>query len=496
MAGPERRGVEFPEGESGSTFFHRLLREAAARWPAVLDAGSPGDAGAFRSGYGQQLTRFESARLASPERLAIGRFLVERAADGFCWADEAGEVPLPVALARPADPLPAPCRPLAGKGRLVPRVPYHGRLHEGVAIRELGARLVAEERATGPVALALRWLVENALDTAGEIDLQGRRFAVVGAAAEIAPTQLLLEAGADVLWIDTVSPPAALVKDSTLSGRLFAPSEPTDLLRDPGRIAATLRAFAEPEPIDVGLYAYAPGRGREWRLTAAMNAIVDAMPAGSVRSLALMVSPTTPVPPWPDMLDAAARRHAARPGWQRLLEAAGLLEEAYVGDGEQRLLRNVVSVQGSGYQAAQYLGKTLAAERWATSGPTGQGAPVSVSANVAAITMTRSLRHPVFEAAFEGAAAFGVEAFLPEETRALNGLLLIHDLLNPNAPGAVPGAGASAGQRARSLLSQQVHGGLFAMPYALDPAIRVAAVLGLARRPSRLPGFLRGVLVG
>ncbi len=492
----ERCGVVFPEGETGSTLLLRLLRETAARWPGVLDEASLADGRAFRSAYGERLTRFESARLASGERLAIGRFLVERAAEAFGHAAEGSEVSLATALARPGDPAAVECVLLSGKGRLAPRVSYHGRLHEGSAIRELGERLVADERATGPVAAALRWLVENALDAAGEIDLQGRRFATVGAAAEIAPTQLLLEAGADVLWIDTVAPPATLVKDSTLSGRLFVPREPTDLLRDPRRIAATMRAFAEGGPLDVGLYAYAPGRGREWRLAAAMNAIVDAMPAGSVRSVALMVSPTTPVPPGADMLAAANRRYAARPRWQRSVEALGLLGEAHVGPEGDRLLRNVVSVQGAGYQAAQYLGKTLAVERWATVGPTGQGAPVSVSANVAAITMTRSLRHPVFEAGFAGASAFGVEAFEPEETRALNGLLLIHDLLNPNAPGATPGDGAGPAERARRLLSQQVHGGLFAMPYALEPAIRVAAVIGLAKRPGLLPGFVRAVLGG
>lgn len=259
-------------------------------------------------------------------------------------------------------------------------------------------------------------------------------------------------------------------------------------------MAATLRAFAADEPVDVGLYAYAAGRGREWRLTAAMNAIVDSLPAGSLRSVAMLVSPTTPVAQRSDTLRASDLRHAERPLWQRGLETAGLLAAPHVGEGDARVLRNVVSVQGAGYQAAQYIGKTLAAERWATSGPSGQGGPVMVSANVAAITMTRSLRHPVFEAGFAGAAAFGVETFEPDTTRALNGLLLIHDLLNPEAPGAVPGASESPEERARDLLAQQVHVGLFAMSSDLESMIRIGALIGLARRPGLVPGFVRSLL--
>jgi hypothetical protein len=36
------------------------------------------------------------------------------------------------------------------------------------------------------------------------------------------------------------------------------------------------------------------------------------------------------------------------------------------------------------------------------------------------------------------------------------------------------------------LLSQQVHGGIYSLPYELESAIRVAAVAGMAQRPSVL----------
>ena len=113
------------------------------------------------------------------------------------------------------------------------------------------------------------------------------------------------------------------------------------------------------------------------------------------------------------------------------------------------------------------------------------GRRFTVSANVAAISRTRSLSHPLFEAAYAGATAFGVETFAPETTRALSGLLTLHDLLNPAAPGA-----PRRRRRARSS-RERFHGGFHVVPWAIDPALRVAAVIGLARRPALLARMLR-----
>jgi hypothetical protein len=137
-------------------------------------------------------------------------------------------------------------------------------------------------------------------------------------------------------------------------------------------------------------------------------------------------------------------------------------------------------MQGASYQAAQYVEKLCAAERWAAL----PGRRFTVSANVAGISRTRSLSHPLFEAAYAGAIAFGVETFAPDTTRALNGLLTLHDLLNPASPGA-PGRDPCA------LFSERFHGGFHVVPWAIDPALRVAALIGLARRPALLARMLR-----
>jgi hypothetical protein len=81
-----------------------------------------------------------------------------------------------------------------------------------------------------------------------------------------------------------------------------------------------------------------------------------------------------------------------------------------------------------------------------------------------------------------------VRIFEPATTRALNGLLVLHDLLNPEAPGAAGRAFASEQHKARALLSQQVHGGIYNLPYELEPAIRASAVIGMTSKPSVLFG--------
>jgi hypothetical protein len=148
-----------------------------------------------------------------------------------------------------------------------------------------------------------------------------------------------------------------------------------------------------------------------------------------------------------------------------------------------------VSIQGLSYQAAQYISKIAAAETYAVFGTSLHeqlARPVTVSANVAGITRTRSLSHPLFEAAFAGAHHFGARIFDAATTRALSGLLTLHDLLNPAAPGAAGAGSAQAREKAARLHSQQIHGGIYGLPFAIEGVIRAAAVAGLGRNPSLL----------
>ncbi len=475
-------GVRLPSGATASSALFGLLQDTCRRFPSLAEARLPESGKQFRGKYPELLVRFEAARLASAERTAVAASLVEASHEALIAGPADAARPLAEAVRAAAEPVATEVTRLAGTGRLVPAVPYRGVLHRGPGLHALVDDLAARDLLAPSARAALRWLFDHALDEAGELDLADRRFALLGAGAELAPTPLLLEAGAEVLWIDRVSPPEALGKDSALSGRLRLPQEPMDLLERPEAVVATLLRFAESGPIDLGLYAYAPGNGREWRLEATMNAIVDALPRDALRSVSLLVSPTAPLPLGPDEREARERHHAARRPWQRVLGRAGLLgSDAPVTVGDVAVPRLVVALQGASYQAAQYLEKVLAAERWLAR----PERAFALSANVAGISQTRSLSHPLFQAAYAGAAAFGVETFRPETTRSLNGLLTLHDLLNPAAAGA-PGA-----TDADALLAQRFHGGFHVVPTAIDPSLRVAAGIGLLRQPALLGRLLR-----
>jgi hypothetical protein len=485
----ERSGVVLPAGASAASVYHGVLQATAARFPEDLAAAAvPDDPAAFRSSFPDVVGRFEAARTASLRRAEIARFAAATSRQELLLADGGDERPLAALEVGDGAAIPWKVQPLAGSGRYSPSASYRDTSARGAEIGALARRLEACDLMSADAARALAWVSEEATNDAGEIDLAGRRFALLGAAAELAPLAMLLEAGADVLWVDVQPPPDALAKDSALSGRLFVPETPLDLLARPAEVLATLAAFAEDGPVDVGCFAYAPGRGREWRLTAAMNAVVEALPSASCRSVGLFVSPTSPGHVSADELAWSERRREQRPGWQSALDRLGLTGRGpFEGGDPSRIHRTIVDIQGVSYQAAQHLEKLVSAEAWA-SRPLEEGGALRVSANVAAITRTRSLRHPIFLAAYAGAEAFGVETFAPEDTRSLNGLLWLHDLLNEEA---APARGQRGDLDLEALLGRRIHGGLYGLPTELRPSLMVAAVLGFARKPSLLGGLIR-----
>ncbi len=483
MGDEQRAGVQFRGGRGGAALLYRQLRGQAERDPAAYAGALPEELRPFRRGYGEALVRFEAARAAHPQRGQHAVALAAATAADMAFVDDAGERPLAEALAG-ASPLVLEHRRFAGAGGLAPALPEPVPAEGPGSFDAATGRLLADGRLTAAAARALGWICERARREGGEIDLRGTSFAILGAAAELAPTLLLLEAGARVLWIDRVPPPEGLEKQSELSGELWWAPEGADLLARPGEIAATLEAFAGTGPLHLGLYAYAPGAAREWRLTHAMNAIARAV-ASRLASVSLLVSPTTPVVLEPEDREASTRRRERRPAWQAALDRLARFPAGAVEHGPAAVARSIVSIQGASYQAAQYLGKRITAEAWLAEGIEGQR--VTVSANVAPISRTRSLSHPVFEAAFGGARAFGVETYPPPFTRSLMGWLMLHDLLNPEAPGAA----APVAERAPLAGAQQVHGGLLSLPYALDPALRFAAIIGFARRPGLAMRLLR-----
>ncbi|MGH7286734.1 MAG: hypothetical protein ACREI8_01785, partial [Myxococcota bacterium] len=219
MAKPVSDGVTLPQRVSASALLHRLLHEASERFADLAPARVPESGERFRRDFPEALARFESARAASAERGAIARFLVEASHRAL----GVGATPLDEAVREGAEPLELESWWMVGSGRLLPAIPYRGRIFRGREVLELSEDLAARELLAKAAQGAIRWLLDTTLDGAGELDLSGWRFALLGAGAELAPTPLLLEAGAEVLWIDLAAPPEALAKDSALSGRLCVP---------------------------------------------------------------------------------------------------------------------------------------------------------------------------------------------------------------------------------------------------------------------------------
>ena len=470
MTSIETQQVAIEQSRSALSLLHNLCLEAKSQFAQVFDQLSiPQDIKSFRNRYDTVIAQFEALRIGSDQRLEIAQFLVLSAGNNIVWQTDAESSTLQNFLLASGSTKPAKLsqRVFAGKPGWHPAIEYRGEQYAGQNLGQLSQVLLQRNIISPQAATALQNIVVNLLEDE-LLSLENKKIVMLGAGAEMAPTRQLLAAGADVLWVDPQPPPQEWHEAPSLSGRLFIPDQPLDLLTNPDKVLATILEFAQHQQVDIGLFAYAPGKARELRLTASMNAIVDALPEQMVGSIVMLVSPTTPTQLDSHDLQQTALRLANRPWWEAVCAACGLLKPQHLSTGKLPAVTNtVVQIQGASYQMAQYICKTLTAEVWAGKG-------MRVSANTAAISRTRSLAHPVFAAAFGGAEAFGVETMTPEQSRGLNGLLAFNDILGEQLP---------------ELGSVRVHGGIHTLPYSLGSALRIAAAIGFVRSPKLLRGL-------
>lgn len=463
--------------KSASQILFEVLDAAVKTFELPLDAITwPSDAGRFRKRYVDILPRLEAVRLAHPQRHEIAQQMAESILDYLLVGDES----IAEHLRAPAEPLTLRVVKGTGEEGWSPCFFHEDRSWQNVAL--LGQQLNSERVVSRGAADSLNWLQQNILDHK-PISLHGRKVVVLGAAAEMASTREFLLAGADVLWIDRAPPGDWFLEGTEYSGTLHYTEAAADLLTQPAQILATINAFADGNPVDLCLYAYAPGQAREIRLTGVMCAMVNAMAREAISSVTILVSPTTPSSLSEDDLSEMQSRRDGRPFWEGALNTLGLLGSGggYCQQGNHATIRSLVSIQGASYQAAQYLCKVIMAETWATSGLSGASSnePIRVSANTAAITQTKSLDHPVFDAAFGGAEAMQVLTLTPEQSQCLNALLAITDWLREEMP--VPGA-------------VRIHGGIHTLPYPLESALVPAAAIGFTKSPGLLLGLIRANL--
>ncbi|MGV9182792.1 hypothetical protein [Arcanobacterium canis] len=252
---------------------------------------------------------------------------------------------------------------------------------------------------TSHAADQLVWAAFNGLD------LSGRRIAVIGAGAELAPTRFLLSRGADVLAVirPESSRREALIADaSALPGTLHVP-QVGDVARDPSTIAGWL--------IDNGVEAileclYAPGAKF---LAAAIGADQVIRMVSEARDILVgyIGSP----------LDAVVLPPRLAPGgdeWSRRARGKGAMDAG--------VFDAVIPLQGPNYLASKRIG------RWRATDLRAHGTRVSY--HIAPLAQTHSvLDTAILQAAYRGMGIFGISSFPANATAAMMAMLFAGDLL-------------------------------------------------------------------
>lgn len=475
--------------ETGTSLLRALFESARTAFPDDFASLTlPSEDAGFKARFAELVPQFEALRVVSARRAEIARALCLSALSRLRFVDAQGARPLSDAVAEPSAALPLVRVALPGAGTLLPSVDFRGHLYEGAQVGALADELFEARLATR----AARDALERVASTRG-LSLAGERFVLIGAGAELSPVYALLEAGAEVLWLDLRNPPIDHLLEPRLAGALSYVERGADVLAQPAAMRATIERFADGRPVHIGLYAFAGGAARELRLDFTSLAIVRALPASLLRSVALLLSPTSASPISREDAERADQRKQSAGTVQRALLRAGPLSTGHLAAGERRLSCAVVTQQGTSYQVAEYVGKRLAAEALFSYGSDlGEeaAAPLAVSANMAPITATSSLASPLLEAALLGAESLDMLIAQPSTSRAISALLTIHDALHASAS-AAHAAQAEPSAALDALFARQFHGGVHAQPYALEGLIRMAALRGLTQRPKLALELLR-----
>lgn len=501
VAGERETGtVRLSDGVTGAEVLGTVLRQAIADFPeAFAGMTLPADAGSFKARLAELLPQFEAARIGSPRASAIARAVSLGAAAHLRFVsgsdDDKTERSLGEYLRESAEALPLVRVDLPGPGLLSPSAQYEGRLYIGDELGALASELERTHLATRAAAQALRRVMQTARSG---LSLAGERFVLFGAGAELSPVYTLLEAGAEVLWLDRDRPPIDQLLEPRLGGALLYVDRGVDVLRQPAALRATIVEFARGAPVHIGMHAFAAGQACPLLLSLTMNEIVRSLPSTLVQSISYLLSPTSVSPIAPEDARQADQRQLSVSGMRRALLRTGSLQPGHFVADEQRLSRAVVPQQGASFQVAEYVGKRLMAEALLAYGSTlgegiehdrHDGRALGVFANMLPITATRTLASPLMEAALLGAASYDIMIAQPVVSRSLAALMLLDDVLG--ARSKTTRVMTSDAQRRAQLFAKQVHGGVHAQPFALDGIVRMAALKGLAQRPKLAIELLR-----
>jgi hypothetical protein len=511
----ENAEVALAQGATGADVLGASLRQALAQYPHVFGGLTlPSESAQLKARMAELLPQFEAARIASEEAGEIARTVCLGATAHLRYeARDAAREPAADALADPgssladelataAAPLPLVRVDLPGPGRLRPSAEYQRFMYRGDELAQLASALDEAHFATKAATRALAQLGERA-STSHELSLAGQRFVLFGAGAELSPVYTLLEAGAEVLWLDRARPPIDHLLEPRLSGALLyvdAEVGGVDLLRQPAAVRATILEFADGRPVHFGMHAFASGQCSPLLISLTMNEIVRSLPPGIVQSLSYLLAPTSVSFVAPEDAAVADERRGAAPTLRRALARTGSLQAGHLTVREQRLSCAVVQQQGASFQVAEYIGKRLAAEAFSSYGSGLDGDPrrnhdpsgprLPVYANMAPITRTRSLASPLMEASLLGSSSYDLLIAQASTARSVCSLLTVHDLLAARPTDVAAGIDAHAARLAK-MFALQFHGGVQAQPYALEGIVRLATLRGIAQRPKLAFEFWR-----
>lgn len=485
-------GVQFPlvDGRRSTT---QLSRDVVATAVADVDeelAVAVADEPTWHTAYADHL-RTMTARAAErgSNASAIARAGLDRLHTSFVVVTEDGtERPLDDAVAdEPDDPLRT--RGVIGAADRVTElvVPYRGQQLRGRAILDQARRWADD----GVVEESFVDAIARVLDNPDWLDLRDRRFALLGAGAEMGPTELLLAWGAEVWAVDVPVTGVwerleRLARDG--AGTMHVPvradgSDGCDLIAEPARVRAWLAGIEG--PVTIGNYAYADGADFV-RVAMAADAVIVALqrgrPTGEV-GLTYLATPTDVFAVPMAAVEHARRRHADAGALGVLGRVANRVSggRAFVPNHRDTITDEhgrelgiadcLVLQQGPNYALAKRL------QRWRSLVARQDGHSSSV--NVAPATMTRSVtKNRVLAAAYRGAPVVDVEPFEPATSRAVMAALLVHDL-HHGAGVVADGADDAAGTRTEhELTDAAAHSGLWRVAWEPRSALGLAVLAG------------------
>lgn len=481
-------GVQFPavDGRRSTTQLSRdvISHAVADADPALADAVAREKA--WHKAYADHLrTMTALAAVKGAHASSIARRGLDRLHDEFVVVAEDGtERPIDEAVAAEPDTT-FDTRTVEGNQARVEElvVPYRGRDLRGQEIVDQAARWADD----GVVEPSFVDAMARVVARPDWLDLSGRTFALLGAGAEMGPTERLLQYGADVIAVDIPAPHVWQRLEGLAmagAGTLHVPVRPDgtdgcDLIAEPAAVRAWLSSFDR--PLTIGNYAYADGADFVRVAMAADTVIVTMQRERDDVSLAYLATPTDVF-----AVPFAAVEHARRR--QHEAGALGLLGKglrtvtggrAFVPnhqttvtaeDGRELGIADcLILQQGPNYALAKRL------QRWRALVARQDGNFSSV--HVAPATTTRSVtKNRVLAAAYRGAHVVDVEPFDPATSRAIMTALLVHDLHHEGAS-AVPTDGAGE-QVEHDLTEAAAHSGLWRVAWEPRSALGIAVAAG------------------